>query len=161
MDRSLSLSRSLHISRLLLTHPETGEHMHTCGNHPSTFFVHWSNSNRPPSGYWSNSLTSRPHTSAHTHEHTHTHTPTRYHAISCSCAQMLIYWIVSQSTMVRLSSCCTERNVNQCILNGSVPLMFPCYTERNVNQCILNGSVYQTRKRERVCADSTVHTLVI
>jgi hypothetical protein len=35
--------------------------------------------------------------------------------------------------------------------------MFPCYTERNVNQCILNGSVFQTR----VCTDSTVQPLVI
>ena len=57
--------------------------------------------------------------------------------------------------------------------------MFPCYTERNVNQCILNGSVFQTRERERereserergrerergirmVFADITVHPLVI
>ena len=27
---------------------------------------------------------------------------------------------------------------------------FSCYTERNVNQCILNGSVFQTRERESV-----------
>ena len=65
---------------------------------------------------------------------------TRYHAFSCSCAQTLIYWIVSQSTIVRL---------------------FSCKTERNVNQCNLTGSVFQTRERERVCADSTMHPLVI
>ena len=41
------------------------------------------------------------------------------HSISCSCAQTLfIYWIVSQSTIDWLFRCCTEQNVNQCILNG-------------------------------------------
>ena len=45
----------------------------------------------------------------------------RYHTILCSCAQtLLIYWIVSQSTIVWLFSCYTEQNVNQCFLNGSV-----------------------------------------
>ena len=81
--------------------------------------------------------------------------PTQYHAIN----NLLIYWIVSQSTIVRLFSCYRERNVNQCILNGSASPMFSCYTERNVNQCILNGRVFQTR--ESVCADSTVHPLGI
>ena len=66
---------------------------------------------------------------------------TRYHTI---------YWIVSQSTIVRLVSLYTEQNVNQCILNGSVSLTFSCYTERNVNPCILNRSVSQERERERV-----------
>ena len=50
-------------------------------------------------------------------------------------------------------SCYTERNVNQCILNGSVSQTFSWYTGRNVNACILNGSVSQTifmlRERER------------
>ena len=46
------------------------------------------------------------------------------HAISCSCAQtLLIYWIVSQSTIVWLFPCYTERNVKQCILNGGVSPM--------------------------------------
>ena len=41
-----------------------------------------------------------------------------YHAISCSCPRtLLLYWIVSQSTIVPLFLCYTERNVNQCILN--------------------------------------------
>jgi hypothetical protein len=54
-----------------------------------------------------------------------------YHAISCSCAETLIYWIVSQSTIVRLFSRYTEQNVNQCILNGSVLRQLTCSTKRN------------------------------
>ena len=36
------------------------------------------------------------------------------HAISCSCARtLLLYWVVSQNTIVWLFLCYTERNVNE------------------------------------------------
>ena len=67
--------------------------------------------------------------------------PAQSHAISCSCAQMLlIYWIVSQSTIVWLFPCYTERNVNEWERFST----FSCCTERNVKQCILNGSASPT-----------------
>ena len=69
-----SLSCSLPLARMPLTHPWADEHIHTCRLHLSTFFVYRSRFNRPPSRYWSNFLTSRPHASAHTHTNTHTHT---------------------------------------------------------------------------------------
>ena len=73
-------------------------------------------------------------------------------AISCSCARTLIHWIVSQSTIVRLFSCYTERNVNQCILNGSVLRQLRCSTKRNERD--------KERERGRLqngLPDSTVH----
>ena len=88
---------------------------------------------------------------------------TRYHAIACSCARMLIYWSVFQSTIVRLFSCYTERNVNQCILNGSVLRQLTCSTkryEREREKRERKGQGERESEREaseRVCADSTVH----
>jgi hypothetical protein len=36
------------------------------------------------------------------------------------------------------------------VSRSTIVRLFSCYTERNVNQCILNGSVFQTRERKRV-----------
>ena len=87
---------------------------------------------------------------------------TRYHAIACSCARTLIYWSVFQSTIVRLFACYTERNVNQCILNGSVLRQLTCSTKRYERERKREREGQRERESEReaserVCADSTVH----
>ena len=91
---------------------------------------------------------------------------TRYHAIACSCAQTLIYWSVFQSTIVRLFACYTERNVNQCILNGSVLRQLTCSTKRyeRERKREREGQRERERARERLqkgCAQIVQCTLVM
>ena len=84
----------------------------------------------------------------------------RNHAIACSCARTLIYWSVFQSTIVRLFACYTERNVNQCFLNGSVVRQWTCSTKRYEREKERDRERERESEREaseRVCADSTVH----
>ena len=87
---------------------------------------------------------------------------TRYHAIACSCARTLIYWSVFQSTIVRLFACYTERNVNQCFLNGSVVRQWTCSTKRYERKREREGQ--RERERERLqkgCAQIVQCTLVM
>ena len=92
--------------------------------------------------------------------------PTRYHAIACSCAQTLIYWSVFPSTIVRLFACYTERNVNQCILNGRVLRQLTCSTKRyeRERKREREGQRERERARERLqkgCAQIVQCTLVM
>ena len=94
--------------------------------------------------------------------------PTRYHTIACSCARTLIYWSVFQSTIVRLFACYTERNVNQCILNGSVLRQLTCSTKRYERERKREREGQRERERERArerlqkgCAQIVQCTLVM
>ena len=87
---------------------------------------------------------------------------TRYHTIACSCARTLIYWSVFQSTIVRLFACYTERNVNQCFLNGSVVRQWTCSTKRYERERKREREGQRERERlQKGCAQIVQCTLVM
>ena len=88
---------------------------------------------------------------------------TWYHAISCSCAWTLIYWIVSQSTIVRLLVL-DRTKCKPMLFEWAHFSNFSCYTEQNERERERPRAWGGERERGAsagVCADSTVHTLVI
>ena len=73
-----------------------------------------------------------------------------FFAILCSCAQtLLIYWIVSQSTIVRLFSCYTEQNVNEWE-------RFSAYFVLHRTKCKSIHSMYHEKSRKIALWD-TIH----